>query len=521
MDNPNRCICDSPRSLQEWFALCELPFPVANGVPSVVSASISAFTDDSRLVQPGDVFVAVRGGLSDGHHFLQQAANHGAAVAIVEEQPSEDLNLPCIVPCIVVENTKLALAKLSAACCGLVDRSAVPLDLIGVTGTNGKTTVTWLLRSILQQAGYDPALLGTIEYDLHGERCQAPLTTPGSIELAGLLKTARGNGARWGVLEVSSHALEQRRCDGLSFRAAIFTNLSGDHLDYHGSMEAYGKSKGRLFDLLHRDGMGVVNLDDEWGRRFAKSLSSAVVTFSMEDERADYRATVSKLDTSGSVFSVEGDLATETLREIRLPLIGHYNVSNALAAAATSLALGVAPAAIRSGMEQIAGIPGRLERVRVTGCPFTVLVDYAHTDAALSNALQALRPLTPGRLIGVFGCGGDRDRSKRPRMGQAAARWADVAVVTSDNPRSEDPAKIIDDILAGMDCATEGKVITQVDRRSAIEWAIHEAQAGDTVLIAGKGHENYQLVGEQVLEFDDVSVAKGFLQKICFTEGVA
>lgn len=521
-------------------------------VPSSFNLSIplSCLTDDSRKTIAGSCFVAVRGSV-DGHDYIE-AAIRGGAVAIVAERPQ---SAPAKIPCVQVAESREALAKLSAAWFGLRDESKDPglltgarcngpggaegggypdrnrLTLIGVTGTNGKSTVSWMTRAILQAAGCKAALLGTIEYDLISRKCSAPLTTPGAIDLCANLAEAQSAGADFAVMEVSSHALDQRRTDGLNFAAAIFTNLTGDHLDYHGSMEAYLAAKRRLFDGLGKQGAGVVNLDDPAAERMIAANPGETFTFGLHVPNADVASRIYEMDRSGTRFTLQlsdrllerhqrmhgrrGDSheAVGGLRHfgLAISLVGRHNVSNALAAATAALAMGIAPAAIRRGLEAVQGVPGRLENVAPPDCPFSVLVDYAHTDDALKNVLTAVRPVTPGRILCVFGCGGNRDRSKRPRMAAVAERFADRVIVTSDNPRKEDPLEIIADILGGFSTELRRSAIVEPDRRAAIAAAIALAEPGDTVLIAGKGHEDYQLVGEKVLPFDDAKVARDCL----------
>lgn len=482
------------------------------GVPPDVT--VTSLTDDSRATVEGACFVAVRGSASDGHRFVDAAVQRGAAAVVVDR----DAEVPASAVRVRVPDTRVALAKLAAAYFGLRAEQGLGLRLVGITGTNGKTTVAWLLRSILREAGCLPALLGTIEYDLVGKRMSAPLTTPGALDLCRHLATARDAGADCGVLEVSSHALDQRRCDGLSFSAGVFTNLSGDHLDYHVSMDSYAKAKRHLFDLLCPDGVAVVNQDDAFGKSLGSSLPGPVVSFGLDTPDGDVSARLHSVDRQGSDFILR---ARSFEFSVHLPLLGRHNVENALAAAATAEALGVAPDFIRKGLECVSGVPGRLQRAEPDGWPFSVLVDYAHTDGALEHVLEALRPLTSGRLICVFGCGGDRDATKRPRMAAAAARLADAAYVTSDNPRTEDPQRIIDAILPGFGRSSACRVQVQIDRRLAIEAAIADALPGDTVLIAGKGHEDYQLLGKEILDFDDVDVARSFLRVESLVEGVA
>jgi len=475
---------------------------------------ITSLTDDSRQVERGGCFVAIRGSESDGHRFAQAAADAGAAVIVGDR----DVSLLGDVVYVRVHDSREAIAKLAAAYYSLPGEDAHALKLIGVTGTNGKTTVVWLLRSILRAAGHATASIGTVEYDLIGERCSAPLTTPGAVDLCRHLARARDCGAEYAVLETSSHALDQRRTDGLEFAAGVFTNLSGDHLDYHKTMDAYWKAKRRLFDALDDNAVAVVNYDDPVGELMASDVRSTIVSFGIDTLQADVTAQIHHMDLVGSRFVLRG--STFEL-PVRCALVGRHSVMNVLAAAATAQALGIVPEVIVQSLEAFDGVPGRLQRVEPEGCPFTVLVDYAHTDDALSNVLQAVKPLTSGRLICVFGCGGDRDRDKRPRMAAVVGRQADIVYVTSDNPRTEDPQAIIEDILPGFDRDSCSHVMVQADRKLAIESAIAGARGGDVVLIAGKGHETYQLVGDKVLDFDDVKIARARVEAVAMKGSVA
>lgn len=487
--------------LRELFARADLAGLDATPIPEV---QVHGMADDSRHVQAGTCFVAVRGTGVDGHRFVHEAVQRGAAAVVVEDSIRTAEGFPVV----RVRDSRLAVARLAAAFHGLRGSRRQPIRLIGVTGTNGKTTVGWLVRAILDAAGHRTALLGTVENDIVGERETASLTTPGPVELCRLLGRAVERGAEFGVMEVSSHALAQRRCDGLTFSAGIFTNLTGDHLDYHGTMKEYAAAKRRLFQLLDGNGPAVINVDDEWCDAMVAGLSGRVIGYGLDGDRADYSARIESLTATGTRFVITA--GTQEL-PIRSPLVGRHNVLNVLAAAATAHGLGVSEEAIRRGVESVRGVPGRLQRAEPDGHPFSVLVDYAHSDDALRNVLTAARGVTVGRVICVFGCGGDRDRSKRPRMGRVASELADVAFVTSDNPRSETPEAIIDDIVAGFDVQGECQLEVDPDRRRAIGAAIAEAKAGDTVLIAGKGHETYQLIGGRVHPFDDVAVAREFL----------
>ena len=486
----------------------------ANDGGKIPSVPITSLIDDSRAVHPGACFVAVRGVGRDGHDFVPAAVASGAAAIVVDR----DGPAPSGVTVVRVADTRSALAKLAPAFYGLLGGVEPTLRIIGVTGTNGKTSVVWLLRSILQAAQHRTAMLGTVEYDLVGERRASPLTTPGSIELCRSLATARDAGATHAVLEVSSHALDQRRCDGLTFAAGVFTNLTGDHLDYHKTMDAYFSAKQRLFEMLPPSAVAVVNVDDPMGALLARGTTARVVTYGIDSPSAQVRAGIEGMDRCGTEFLLRGR-ALEL--SIRTPLIGRHNVLNALAAAATAAAIGVPPEAIRSGLENVSGVPGRLQRAEPPGWPYSVFIDYAHTDDALGNVLRTLRLLTTGTLRCVFGCGGDRDRTKRPRMAAAVGKLSDVAYVTSDNPRTEEPHAIIDEILHGFSPSHACRIVVDVDRKRAIEAALVDSEAGDTVLIAGKGHETYQLLGDRVLPFDDLEVARKWMNAAALTEEVA
>jgi len=462
---------------------------------------VSLLTDDSRKAGPGCCFVAVRGTSADGHHFLDAACRAGAAAIVVERETP----VPAGACAIRVPDTRTALSKLAAAYHGLRGDGVRPMLLVAITGTNGKTTVAWLLRSILRAAGHRTALLGTVEYDLAGERLPSPLTTPGALELCGHLATAREHGATHAVMEVSSHALDQRRVDGLTFMAAVFTNLSGDHLDYHKSPEAYFAAKRRLFEMLAPASAAVINADDPHVEKLRRSTRARVVDYGIDSRAADWSAAIERMDRTGTHVRLS---FTHRSGALHTAMIGRHNVQNLLAAAATADVMGVAWDAIREGLETCAGAPGRLQRAEPPGWPFSVFVDYAHTDDALRNVLTAVRPITTGRVICVFGCGGDRDRTKRPRMAAVAEELADVVFVTSDNPRTERPEAIVEEIVAGFQRDGRCRVEVEVDRRRAIRAAIDEAGEGDTVLIAGKGHENYQIVGRETLPFDDVEEAR-------------
>jgi UDP-N-acetylmuramoyl-L-alanyl-D-glutamate--2,6-diaminopimelate ligase len=473
---------------------------------------------DSRRVKPGFVFVAMHGESSDGNRFIDQAIKAGA-VAVVTDSAAEPQREG--VAWVVVPRGRRALARLSA---NFYKHPAERIALIGITGTNGKSTTAFLIESILAAAGRKSALLGTIEYHVAGRVYPAPHTTPESLELARLLNEALGSGASDAVMEVSSHALAQERVYGVPFDVAVFTNLTRDHLDYHKTMDEYFAAKRILFEGCGTDPprVAVTNVDDEYGAKladFSRKHSSAVSTYGWE--RGDYHAANVEISPRGTRF----DLITQQEKiAIFTPLIGRVNVYNALAAASACHARGCDFKSIARGIESLTHVPGRFQRVDC-GQPFTVVVDYAHTDDALRNLTALAREFVTragprGRVLTVFGCGGDRDRAKRPLMGEAAGRGSDFVVLTSDNPRSEDPIAIINDALVGLQ-RTGVTYRVEVDRRKAIALAINEAGPGDLVLIAGKGHEKVQVTREGSLPFDDVEVAQKALRSAGYERAAA
>jgi UDP-N-acetylmuramoyl-L-alanyl-D-glutamate--2,6-diaminopimelate ligase len=458
--------------------------------------------EDSRLVRTGDLFVARRGTKTDGGQYVADARSRGA-VAVVTETPIADLPIPQV----RVANAGIAASKLANLYHGHPTRS---LKLLGVTGTNGKTTTTYLLRHLLASASRRCGLVGTVEID-DGRSCrEAVMTTPGAVHLADLLAAMRDHGCDACAIETSSHALDQGRVAGMTYAAAGFTNLTGDHLDYHGTMDNYAAAKARLFEMLDESAVAVVNADSDWSQRMVRDSSARVSTFGMKSE-ADWTARDISVTAGGSRFILG---SPDGSAEVSMGLIGRHNIENALCAAAIAgEAMGLSVHQIAAGLKTAAGAPGRLQAVRA-GQPFAVLVDYAHTDDALENVLLALRPLTRGLLRVVFGCGGDRDRTKRPRMARVAEKLADVVYVTSDNPRTENPRSILTDIVAGFPGNTGKTIVVEPDRRAAIERVLDDARAGDVVLIAGKGHENYQIVGTTKHHFDDVEESLRVLKSI-------
>jgi UDP-N-acetylmuramyl-tripeptide synthetase len=457
---------------------------------------------DSRSVAPGDVFVAIHGEKADGHDYLGAARAKGAIAAIVERiVPDEPI------PQIRVERSRRALAILAAE---ETDHPSRELTMVGVTGTNGKTTSTHLVRAVLERHGERTGVVGTVGYEFAGAVAAAPHTTPEAPDLARLLRSWREAGADAVAMEVSSHALALDRTYGIAFDAGVFTNLTQDHLDFHGTLEAYREAKARLFRAADRGDrskpfVGVLNLDDPAGAWLREQGDGSFLTYG-RSPAAEVTAEDVQLGPTGTRLRIRHPRGTEPAA---LRLRGAFNVMNALGAFGACYVLGVPPAVIAEGLGALERVPGRLEPVEA-GQPFQVFVDYAHTPDALERALEAVRALDPARLRCVFGCGGDRDRGKRPLMGAAAARLADDVIVTSDNPRSEDPARIVEEILAGAPGAANVRAV--VDRAEAIRDAIAACAPGDALLIAGKGHETYQILGDRTIEFDDRAEARAALR---------
>jgi len=463
---------------------------VAAGSPNAV---VSDVRDDSRQIVPGALFVARRGTADDGSKYIDDAMSRGAAAA--------------------VRCDALTMGRLAERFWG---EPSQKLKLIGITGTNGKTTVAYMVRHLLNATGRKCGIMTTVEVDDGdtsggAEPRAAELTTPGSCEISRTLARMVANGCAAAVMECSSHALDQGRCDALDFDVAVFTNLSGDHLDYHETMEQYAAAKAKLFQLVG-EGFRVTNADDAWSTHIVGNRGKTIrYGLAREDTDATLTATIVDCTASESVVEVGWD---DEHARIALPLVGQHNIYNMLAAIGTTAGECISMTQLAQVVSQIEGAPGRLERVTDADAPFTVLVDYAHTDDALRNVLESLRPLVPtgAALRVLFGCGGDRDKTKRPRMAAAACGLADHVVITSDNPRTEDPQAIIADIEAGVPGACRDRVTTIVDRRDAIEHIIRTAEPDDIVLIAGKGHEDYQIIGKTKHPFDDRQVARAILQ---------
>ncbi len=485
----------------------------AEFLSQIGNAEVTGVEYDSRRVKPGSLFVAMRGEAADGNRFIDQAIRAGAVAVVTDsaaEQPREG------VAWAVVPHGRRALARVSA---NFYKRPAERIAITGITGTNGKSTTGFLIESILAAAGRKSALIGTIEYHVAGRVYAAPHTTPEALDLARLLNEALGQGASDAVMEVSSHALAQERVFGVPFDVAVFTNLTRDHLDYHQTMEEYFVAKQALFAGCGTDAprAAVTNLDDEYGKKLAEfSRKRSAVALIYGWSRGDFHAENVDIAPRGTRFDV---ITPQEKIAVFSPLIGRVNVYNILAAAAAAYARGCQASAIGHGVESLTHVPGRFERVDC-GQPFTVVVDYAHTDDALRNLTALAREFVSrsgnaGRVITVFGCGGDRDRAKRPLMGEAAGRGSDFVVLTSDNPRSEDPRAIINDALVGLQ-RSGAKYSVEVDRRKAIALAIGESRPGDIVLIAGKGHEKVQVMRDGTIPFDDVEVAREALKGMGF-----
>jgi UDP-N-acetylmuramoyl-L-alanyl-D-glutamate--2,6-diaminopimelate ligase len=456
-------------------------------------------TDRSGDCRPQSLFAVIRGTQADGHEYIGAALKQGATALLVDRPLAE---FP--VPQCVVADVRRAYSEL---CSALMAHPSWHMGLAGVTGTNGKTTTTWLIRSMLQASGRQTGILGTIEYSDGIASEPSQLTTPDPAGLARRLAAMVSLNTTHAAMELSSHALDQRRTAGTLLDAAVMTNITQDHFDYHQNLAAYRRSKLRIFDYLKPAGLAIINVDDEGSRSCLEDAPKRVMTYGL-NEPADVSASILSASLYGSKIRLT--IGTESV-DVETPLVGRHNVSNCLAAAAAAHHFGVGLEEIARGIEGLAAVPGRLEQIDC-GQPFPVFIDYAHTEDALRNCLVSLRPLTRGRMICVFGAGGDRDKLKRPLLGRAAAE-ADLPVVTSDNPRTEVPEAIIGDILAGFTGARRQPYV-EIDRQRAIRWAIQHAGPADTVLIAGKGHETEQIIGTERLHFDDREVARECLESL-------
>jgi UDP-N-acetylmuramoyl-L-alanyl-D-glutamate--2,6-diaminopimelate ligase len=468
----------------------------------VRSGNSPRLCDDSRIIEPGDIFVAVKGPNVDGHDFIPQVLAKGAKFIVCQN--------PSVIPAqagiqsVVVKDSSLALAVLAQAANG---DPASRLTNLAVTGTKGKTTVTFLVRSCFQAAGEKCGLIGTVIYDNCIDVSPAPLTTPDCLTIAKSQAQMLKAGAKYMVIEASSHALDQNRVAAINFKAAAFTNLTGDHLDYHKTTENYFAAKSKIFESLSPNATAVLNKQSSYSKQIAAGTKAKILWFAV-DENADLSADIHSIDDSGTAFTLS--YQGQSIR-VKTPLLGRFNVANHLAAAGLCLAAGLDLKTVARGLSSLDAIPGRLENVK-SDAPFTVLVDFAHTDDALDNVLSTLKPLCKARLIVVFGCGGDRDKTKRPRMAKVVEKFADLAIVTSDNPRTENPNDIISQIVAGFKTPDSPKIKIEPDRKKAIALAIDSAQKNDVVIIAGKGHENYQIIGKQKFPFSDQQIALDLLK---------
>ncbi|NNM86605.1 MAG: UDP-N-acetylmuramoyl-L-alanyl-D-glutamate--2,6-diaminopimelate ligase [Phycisphaerales bacterium] len=479
---------------------------------------IERVIEDSRQARAGDMFVARSGVRADGGRFVADAVARGVVAVVAERGTLEEARLPAGVVGVEVAHAAAALGYLAHRMAG---DAAASLRLLAVTGTNGKTTTTYLVRAGLAAAQQRCGLVGTVQTDDGAVVLESSMTTPGPIELADLFARMRRNGLSYAVLEASSHSLHQRRLAGLGFAVGMFSNLTGDHLDYHGTMENYAAAKAMLFEGLAPSAYAVVNADDAWSDRMVQSCKARVWRYGVAGgprrggagKTPDYMGHIVRMDAGGMHLKIEHPFGAGV--DLQTGFVGRHNAYNLLCALGGLCAVGVDVRTAVAGLERLDCVPGRLEPVIVPGyrraeMAFQVFVDYAHTHDALENVLTAIRPWTQGRIICVFGCGGDRDVTKRPKMAAVAEKLADEVIVTSDNPRTEDPAKIIEMILDGFSQRHRARVVAQ--RREAIAAAIGLARPGDVVLIAGKGHENYQIVGTTKLPFDDVAEAQAALR---------
>lgn len=470
---------------------------------------ISSLAYDSRRVTQGAAFVAIRGNKTDGHQFIKQALENGASAIVAEDLSSVSEGVPAI----QVPDSRLALAQLASLYYG---NPSSHLKLIGVTGTNGKTTTTHLIEAIFRASGQKTGIMGTLYTRIGDEVIPSERTTPESLDFQYLLAKMVEAKVQCVAMEVSSHALALRRTDCACFNAAAFTNLTQDHLDFHKNFENYLAAKMRLFSdypsCCEKEFSAVINLDDPYGERVAAGSLGHILGYAIDHE-AEIRASNCHVTPEGVAFTVKTPKGSI---DISLKLGGRFNIYNALAAIGIAVSQGIDLETIRRGLESVSSVPGRFEAINENQ-PFSVLVDYAHTPDGLENVISAAAKLTKGRKIVVFGCGGDRDRTKRPIMGRIAATLSDIAVLTSDNPRTEDPNAIIQEVLTGIDPSLRDKVVIDADRGSAIEKAITMAKPGDVVLIAGKGHEPYQIFADKTIHFDDRETARAILHQMGFS----
>ncbi len=452
---------------------------------------VRGITCNSKEVEENFIFVAIKGNRADGNNFIPEAIDKGARVIIAQTPPLKAVSLKqtCF---ITVDDTRQALAVLAAE---FYHHPGAKTKVVGITGTNGKTTITYLIEAVLKEAGFQPGVIGTINYRFKDKVIPSKNTTPGPVELQSMIGNMLEEGVDYVIMEVSSHALDQKRTQGINFSSAIFTNLTQDHLDYHISFEDYFQAKARLFQALSSASFAVINHDDAYGRRLKGLTPAEVITYGI-----DGQADVVARDIATDIKHTEFLLSSANLEtHFKTQLIGRHNVYNILACAAWALKQGLDLKKTKSALEEFRVVPGRLERIDFSG-DFFVFVDYAHTEDALKNVINSLRQVSRNKIIVVFGCGGERDKTKRPKMGYIVSQLADFSIITNDNPRSEDPQRIIEEIKQGI---RKDNYCLIPDRRQAIEKSLSLAKAGDVVLIAGKGHEDYQIMGNSTVHFDD------------------
>lgn len=508
---PRMYAAETRKQADKWNLVSLLEALPEASLKGAGSVAVHGLAYDSRAVSDGDLFFCIRGLTTNGHNHAPQALEAGASAIVAEESIETGEH-----PLVLVKDSRDAMARIAAAYYGHPSRQ---LKVVALTGTNGKTTTSYMIKAICETWGIKAGVLGTLGYVYPGFEKSGSHTTPEAPVFQRMLRSMVDDGVGCVAAEISSHALQLKRATGTFFEAALFTNLSRDHLDFHGSFEAYRDAKLKLF-LPGGPWEGgsprwaVLNADDPVSDYYAKATFAHRLTYGIGNG-ADVKAVDIKGDAAGSDFTV---LYKDRSFPVRVNVPGSFNVYNALAACAAGLILGCDNEAVASGIKTVMNVPGRMERIEC-GQDFRIIVDYAHTPDALSNVLTALRSITPGKIICVFGCGGDRDRGKRPEMGAVAARKSDWAVVTSDNPRSEDPNKIIEQILKGFSEAGFKNYEVVPDRAEAIEKAVRTAEAQDTVLIAGKGHEDYQILGDRRIDFDDRETAKGALARLGYGSG--
>lgn len=474
-------------------------------VVSLAAASdpdITGIAYSSKVVEPGNIFIALKGQRADGHDFLPEALARGVAAIVSERPRPAEIDRAWV----QVLEAREAMALLAA---NFYDHPSSRLKVVGITGTKGKTTITYILEEILNSAGFRPGVVGTVEYRWAGRQYSAERTTPEAPDIQKFLRQMVEEGVSHCLMEVSSHSLELKRVWGIGFDVAVFTNLSGEHLDYHQTMENYFEAKKKLFFLNHKRQASIVNIDDPWGEKLLSELPMQTISFGFRPE-AVVRAEKFTINQEGMTATVSSPLGQLTFTS---SLIGKHNLYNFLAAISAALVLSIPVPDIMKGISSVKRIPGRFENVP-NSLGIKVIVDYAHTDGALENLLQAVRSLNPKKVILVFGCGGDRDRLKRPRMGEVAARLADWTIITSDNPRSEEPEQIISEIEEGFRRLGNHNYEKIVDRRRAIEAALVMARKGDWVVVAGKGHENYQIFKDRTVPFSDVETAREIIDSL-------